>query len=167
MTNKEFLINQWTSEIKSTVTAFRTIPDAKADYKPNPKNRTAQELVAHMLGEINDMINMVTIGSIEHTPATFKNMEEAANAYETKCNEFLTKLASVDEETWSKKIIPFLINGNKAFEAPMTNMAWNFFKDTIHHRGQLSTYFRPMGVKNPSIYGPTAEMMEEMMAGSN
>ena len=25
---------------------------------------------------------------------------------------------------------------------------------TIHHRGQLSTYLRPMGAKVPSIYGP-------------
>jgi len=26
---------------------------------------------------------------------------------------------------------------------------------TIHHRGQLSTYLRPMGAKVPSIYGPS------------
>ena len=26
---------------------------------------------------------------------------------------------------------------------------------TIHHRGQLSTYLRPMGAKVPSMYGPS------------
>ena len=26
---------------------------------------------------------------------------------------------------------------------------------TIHHRGQLSTYLRPMGAKVPSLYGPS------------
>ena len=26
---------------------------------------------------------------------------------------------------------------------------------TIHHRGQLSTYLRPVGAKVPSIYGPS------------
>jgi len=26
---------------------------------------------------------------------------------------------------------------------------------TIHHRGQLSTYLRPIGAKVPSIYGPS------------
>ena len=36
--------------------------------------------------------------------------------------------------------------------------------DTVHHRGQLTTYYRPMGMPNPSIYGPTAETMEQMMA---
>jgi uncharacterized damage-inducible protein DinB len=27
----------------------------------------------------------------------------------------------------------------------------------VHHRGQLSTYIRPMGGKVPSIYGPSAD----------
>jgi uncharacterized damage-inducible protein DinB len=33
---------------------------------------------------------------------------------------------------------------------------------SIHHRGQLSTYLRPMGSKVPSIYGGSAD---EPMAG--
>jgi len=28
---------------------------------------------------------------------------------------------------------------------------------SVHHRGQLSSYLRPMGGKVPSIYGPTAD----------
>jgi len=168
MTNKEFLINEWTSEIKATANSFRTVPDAKADYKPNPKNRSAHELVSHMLGETVDMINMLKTGVIEHTPSVkFTNMEEAAKIYETNATEFLTALAKVDDNTWMTKLIPFHIQGNKIYDAPMFAMTWGFFKDLIHHRGQLSTYFRPMGTKNPSIYGPTAEMMEEMMAAKN
>jgi uncharacterized damage-inducible protein DinB len=34
---------------------------------------------------------------------------------------------------------------------------WDFFFDAIHHRGQLSTYLRPMGGTVPSIYGPSAD----------
>jgi uncharacterized damage-inducible protein DinB len=45
-------------------------------------------------------------------------------------------------------------------------MFWGFLFDTVHHRGQLSTYYRQMGVRNPSIYGPTAETIEEMMAAA-
>ncbi|HST77514.1 MAG TPA: DinB family protein [Verrucomicrobiae bacterium] len=36
-------------------------------------------------------------------------------------------------------------------------MAWGFLLDQIHHRGQLSIYLRPMGVKVPPIYGPSAD----------
>jgi uncharacterized damage-inducible protein DinB len=35
--------------------------------------------------------------------------------------------------------------------------AWGFFFDIIHHRGQLTTYLRPMGSTVPQIYGPSAD----------
>ena len=167
MINKEFLIDQWTKEIKATATSFRTVPDAKANYKPSEKTRSASELVSHMLGEINDMNSIIDNGSIDHVPAVITTMEEAAKTYEAKATEFLDKLTKVDENTWTTKIIPMIYQGNKVYEAPMAAMVWVNFKDMIHHRGQLSTYFRPMGAKNPSIYGPTAEMMEEMAAQKN
>ena len=34
---------------------------------------------------------------------------------------------------------------------------WYLFFDAIHHRGQLSTYIRPMGGKVRSIYGPSGD----------
>jgi uncharacterized damage-inducible protein DinB len=39
-------------------------------------------------------------------------------------------------------------------------------KHSVHHRGQLSAYLRPMGAKVPSIYGPSAdESLEPAAAG--
>jgi uncharacterized damage-inducible protein DinB len=35
-------------------------------------------------------------------------------------------------------------------------------KHTAHHRGQLSTYLRPMGSKVPSIYGGSADAPMEV-----
>jgi uncharacterized damage-inducible protein DinB len=40
---------------------------------------------------------------------------------------------------------------------PACDNAWGFLLDIIHHRGQLSTYLRPMGAKVPQIYGPSAD----------
>ena len=40
---------------------------------------------------------------------------------------------------------------------PISGFLWMFFFDAIHHRGQLSTYIRPMGGKVPSIYGPSGD----------
>ena len=39
-----------------------------------------------------------------------------------------------------------------------------FFFDAIHHRGQLSTYIRPMGGKVPSIYGESHDSAEAKKA---
>ncbi|MGZ4779284.1 MAG: DinB family protein [Thermoanaerobaculia bacterium] len=40
---------------------------------------------------------------------------------------------------------------------PLGDTLWDFFFDAIHHRGQLTSYIRPMGGKVPSVYGPTAD----------
>jgi uncharacterized damage-inducible protein DinB len=36
-------------------------------------------------------------------------------------------------------------------------MLFGFLFDAVHHRGQLSSYLRPMGGMVPSIYGPSAD----------
>ncbi len=49
-------------------------------------------------------------------------------------------------------------------ETPLTmgerllgEIMWLYHFDLIHHRGQLSTYLRPMGAKVPSIYGKSGD----------
>jgi uncharacterized damage-inducible protein DinB len=42
-------------------------------------------------------------------------------------------------------------------ETSVGELLWLFHFDLIHHRGQLTTYLRPMGSKVPSIYGKSAD----------
>jgi uncharacterized damage-inducible protein DinB len=42
-------------------------------------------------------------------------------------------------------------------ERPLSEILCLFHFDSIHHRGQLSTYLRPMGLKVPSIYGRSGD----------
>jgi hypothetical protein len=50
-----------------------------------------------------------------------------------------------------------LVDGKPAWEASLGDMLFGFLFDAVHHRGQLSTYLRPMGAKVPSIYGPSGD----------
>jgi uncharacterized damage-inducible protein DinB len=50
----------------------------------------------------------------------------------------------------------------KQARAGLLGMASNH---SIHHRGQLASYLRPMGSKVPSIYGGSAD--EPMAAATN
>jgi uncharacterized damage-inducible protein DinB len=45
-------------------------------------------------------------------------------------------------------------------QAPGINFLAMALKHSVHHRGQLSTYIRPMGGKVPGIYGPSADTRE-------
>ena len=49
------------------------------------------------------------------------------------------------------------MDGKVMWEAPLGDMLFGFLLDAVHHRGQLSSYLRPMGAKVPSIYGPSAD----------
>ena len=53
------------------------------------------------------------------------------------------------------------VNGRIVLTEPMHLFFFHFLKDIIHHRGQLTTYYRNMGCRNPSIYGPAAEDIED------
>jgi uncharacterized damage-inducible protein DinB len=50
-----------------------------------------------------------------------------------------------------------LMDGGAAWEDSIGEMVWGFLFDEVHHRGQLSTFLRPIGGKVPSIYGPSAD----------
>ena len=51
-------------------------------------------------------------------------------------------------------------NGTLEFfgsQRPASPMAWSFLFDIVHHRGQITTYLRPMGSTVPQIYGPSGD----------
>ena len=170
MTNKEFFIQTWQSEMKKTAGAVRALPGdmSKLSYKCNEKARSAAELIGHMLPHA-ESICMATDSFIasEESGKTYNSIEDAATYFEKYANLLVDKLQATSDTTWEEQIVDFYLNGSKLFSYPMSNMYWMMMFDIIHHRGQLSTYYRPMGVRNPNIYGPTAEDMEAMLAGKN
>lgn len=170
MTNREFFIQTWQGEMKRTAGAVRGLPAdmEKLSYKPSQKCRTAAELIGHMLPHAEAICNAAdSFMAEEKSGKQFGSTEEAAAYFEKYATLLVEKLKATDDATWDEKIVGFCLDGNKLFEYPMRDIFWMFMFDIIHHRGQLSTYYRSMGVRNPSIYGPTAEDMEAMMAASH
>jgi len=94
----------------------------------------------------------------------YKSLEAAANDVETSAILLADLVSKCDDKTWTTKIIPVYWNGNKIFETKLMDLAWTLYKDSIHHRGQLSSYYRNLGVTQPNLFGPTTEEEEAMMA---
>ena len=165
MTNKEFFIQTWQAEMKRTAAAVRGLPAdmSKLSYKCDEKARSAAEIIGHILPHA-EALSKATESFIanEENGKTYESIEEAATYFEKYATQLVEKLQATDDATWNEKIVEFHLNGNKLFAYPMSNLFWMFMFDIIHHRGQLSTYYRHMGVRNPPIYGPTAEDIEAM-----
>lgn len=157
MTNLEFCLKQRKAELPAFVKVLKAVPQDRMDYRPDPKARTAQELAWVLAQEEAALVRLLDTGTVEWTeekpPAS---IDAVVSAYEASAAAVNERLAKLDEAGWEKKA-KFLMGGGGAWEDSVSAFLWGFLFDAIHHRGQLSTYLRPMGGKVPSIYGPSAD----------
>jgi uncharacterized damage-inducible protein DinB len=171
MTNKEFFIQTWQNEMQTTLNAIKGLPADKSkwDYKCNEKSRSAAAIIGHMLSHAEVISNSTQTGIADERSKSrqFSSVEDAIAYFEKWATFTAEKLNAMNDTAWNEKIIDFRVDGNPHYKLPMSKYCWMLLFDIIHHRGQLSTYYRAMGVRNPNIYGPTAEDIEEMIAAKN
>jgi len=73
-----------------------------------------------------------------------------------------SRLKKVSETSRRQKPVQFIVDGQVLLETSMGHLFWLGLFDAIHHRGQLTTYMRPMGGKVPAVYGPSADDSEDL-----
>ena len=175
MTNKDFFIKNWQDEARVTAKSFRALPDdkSKLNYKHHPKSRSPWEIVNHIgphgkeiyQAATTDRVDLVNEGLFDiNGPTIYQNPEAGAKEVEEYSQKITETLKMLDDNTWMNKIVPVYWGPNKIMEMPLMAFCWMMHNDVIHHRGQLSTYYRPLGIAQPSLWGPTAEEEEAMMA---
>ncbi|WKW13594.1 hypothetical protein Strain138_002918 [Pseudogemmatithrix spongiicola] len=152
MTEQELFTRFWTHETKTTLRVISRIPEGST-YRPDPKSRTAQEIAWQIVNEERMIIDGVETGVMKppSAPAVPATMREVIAAYEELANTLPTRWAQVPADRWNGEIDFF---GRKR---PASPMAWSFLFDLVHHRGQITTYLRPMGSTVPQIYGPSGD----------
>jgi uncharacterized damage-inducible protein DinB len=137
-------------EAEVTKKVIAAVPDAASSYKPDPNARTAKELAWHLansdiqfLDAIADLkFNMETP---DHKPQT---SAEIAAWYDSELKRGVARVAAL---TGEQLVTP--VNFLNVFNLPAVLYLGFLNNHSIHHRGELATYLRPMGAKVPSIYG--------------
>jgi uncharacterized damage-inducible protein DinB len=146
----------WTKEAPAMRQVLLRIPEG-SDYRPDPKSRTAREIAWLIVHEEIALVEGLERGSFDWTelpaPATMKEILVIHDNLHATCE---ARFDAVNAEHWTEPL-PFVVGGNEVMRATGTDMAWGFLLDLIHHRGQLTTYLRPMGSTVPQIYGPSAD----------
>jgi uncharacterized damage-inducible protein DinB len=156
MDQKELFIKFWEKEARAMREVIARIPEG-SDYRPDPKSRTAKEIAWQIVREQISLVEGLEKARLEWTevpvPAT---MNEVLEAYDALDKNVGARLRATKTSTWEGPL-PFVFGEHEVARSPGTDTAWGFLFDVIHHRGQLSTYLRPMGAKVPKIYGPSAD----------
>lgn len=157
MDHKELFIRYWEKEGPATRKVIGRIPEDRSDYRADPKARTAREiawLITQEEAALVDGLEKAAFTWVE-TPCPAK-VAEIITKYEQQHDALTKRLQAIPASRWEEKL-PFLVDGKEFMRELGHDWAWGFLHDEIHHRGQLSTYLRPMGAKVPPIYGNSAD----------
>ncbi len=158
------LLPEFDNEMKTTRTMLERVPFGSEINKPNMKSRTMHELAAHIanIARFGDLV----VGADERDfsapgfamPQTYATSEELLKVFDTNVAASRKAIESVDESTlgtmWTLRRGETVVISMPRGAAIRTLL----MSHIIHHRGQLSAYFRLNEVSHPPIYGPTAEM---------
>ena len=156
MDQKTMFLKYWEKEGPATRQVLSRIPEG-SNYRPDPKSRTAREIAWLIVREEIALADGLEKGVLEWSdvPAP-PTMKEVLDAYDRNHDAITRRFHAIGQERWESKV-PFVYQGQEVMSEPGYDNAWGFLLDMIHHRGQLSTYLRPMGSKVPQIYGPSAD----------
>lgn len=151
MDDRSLFNDFWEKESKTTRKVLSRIPEG-SDYRPDPKSRPAREIAWQIVCEEKMLIDALESGKGEWAPPPMpESMKEVLATYEQQSADVIRRVQSLPDDKW---------NGTLDFfgsERPAAPMAWGFLFDIVHHRGQITTYLRPMGSTVPQIYGPSGD----------
>jgi uncharacterized damage-inducible protein DinB len=148
---KALFTDFWTKESKTTRNVLARIPDG-SEYRPDPKSRTAQEIAWQIVCEEKMIIDALESGKAEWAPPPMPPaMKDVLGAYERQSSGIVQRLKALPAARWDAALEFF------GSQRPASPMAWSFLFDIVHHRGQITTYLRPMGSTVPQIYGPSGD----------
>jgi uncharacterized damage-inducible protein DinB len=151
MDEKTLFTKFWTDESKTTHKVLGRIPEG-SDYRPDPKSRTAHEIAWQIVCEEKMIIEALESGKTEWAPSPMPaTMKEVVEAFVAQSETLADRWNALPAERWEGTLEFF------GRERPAAPMAWGFLFDIVHHRGQITTYLRPLGSTVPQIYGPSGD----------
>lgn len=151
MSEQALFASFWRKESRTTRAVLARIPEGST-YRPDPKSRTAQQIAWQIIGEEVMIIDALERGTFAWSPTPMPaTMRDVLAAYDAQADDVIRRWNALPAERWDG-VLDF--GGTKR---PASPMAWSFLFDIVHHRGQITTYLRPMGSTVPQVYGPSAD----------
>ncbi len=153
------------NEHRLTKNVIEAIPLDKGDYSPDSISKSAIELAWHIVATENRFMDAVLTGAFDLTPnpmpESVKNSKDLAALYADDFAARTEKLEKMSNDELLK-----IVDFRGIFQLPAVMYLGFVAHHSVHHRGQLSMYLRPMGAKVPSIYGESWDAAEARKAQS-
>ena len=123
-------------------------PDGILFKIPAEGARPLGEVILHMIRSLEYYIRGIVINHWEALPYSimeFTTIPEIVNLYQSVAKTFETYLENLSMDKLNEIVTDFNRPATKA------ELLLEMIEHSIHHRGQLSVYFRLLGINLPSI----------------
>jgi uncharacterized damage-inducible protein DinB len=151
----EFLLPQLESEHAITRKILSSVPLENGGYRPAPKSKSALELARHIaVCEIwfLDAVISRHFSEVMALPASVSTCPDVAEWYGDNFQCRVPILKDLSDEDLATEVDYIGLRKDPA--VAYLNIA---VRHSVHHRGQLSAYLRPMGASVPAIYVESAD----------
>lgn len=151
----QFLLPQIKSEQAITKKILASIPPDRGDYKPDPKCMSALQLAWHIADTELWFLDGVIHQRFEDTPpmpAGVQTGRDVAQWYDENFAARMPLLEALSDAALAAPVDYIGLRNDPA--VAYLNIA---IRHSVHHRGQLSAYLRPMGARVPAIYVESAD----------
>jgi uncharacterized damage-inducible protein DinB len=142
-------------EIATTAKVLAAANAEGLSYRPSDKCMSGADLTWHIASAEVSILNGAVDGTFDfkrERPADTETPEQLSAWYKQAANAALDRCAAMSGEQAARTVDFFGV-----FQQPAYGFVTMATNHTIHHRGQLSSYLRPMGGKVPAIYGMSAD----------
>lgn len=150
-------------EHRVTIRVLGAVPDAKGDYRPDEVTKSAVDLAWHFASSEIRFLRGVASGVFDYEgPAREEGLTPSGLAawYEVEFAKSFRQIAQMSGAELAE-----IADYRGFFQLPRVAYLQLGVNHTIHHRGQLSMYLRPMGAKVPSIYGDSHDSASARRSG--
>jgi uncharacterized damage-inducible protein DinB len=150
-------------EAHTTKTVLGAVPLDQSGYRPDAISKTALELSWHIAASEMRFLDSILGGKFDMTPRprpeSVQTSADLVSYYAEQLEARLTQLTQLTPEQ-----LTAVIDFRGLMQMPAVMVLNLMLHHSVHHRGQLSTYLRPMGAKVPAIYGESYDSAEARKA---
>lgn len=149
------LLAEFDEEMAKTRRILERVPDRNLGWKPEPRAATLAKLASHV-AFIPGLPHLLLEMRAVDRPPDVASQAELLERFDRNAAMGRAALAGVDDDRLARQI-PVMPGVSKPLAYVLRSRVMNHL---IHHRGQLSTYLRTLGVAITGMYGASADEKE-------
>jgi uncharacterized damage-inducible protein DinB len=165
MTIGQMMLGEFDQEMQNTRKTLERCPDDKWNWKPHDKSGTVGWLAGHIATmpgwtavTLNtEQLDYAPVDGPAYTPPKIENRKDLLAEFDKNVASARAALAAASDVEMMKPW-KLLAGGKEIFTLPrVACIRGMIFNHVIHHRAQLTVYYRLLGIPVPALYGPSAD----------